>query len=71
MLVLARLGAAAMPRGAFALREVCVVLGGLSFQVGPVFSGRLVAVQLFLVLLVGGVLGRIFLLALILEMEPC
>ena len=71
MLVLARLArlAAAVPRGSLALGEVGVVLSGLAFEVGPVFAGRLVAVQLFLVLLVGGVLGRVLLLALVLEVK--
>ena len=49
-----------------AVVKVGVVFGGLALEVGPVLSGRLVAVQLFLVFLVGGVLRRILLLALIL-----
>ena len=46
--------------------EVGVVLGSLALEVGPVLAGRLVAVQLFFVLLVGCVLRGIFLLTLIL-----
>jgi hypothetical protein len=56
----------AMPGGLLAVGEVGVVLGGLAFEVGPVLSGRLVAVQLFLVLLVRRVLRRVLVLALVL-----
>jgi hypothetical protein len=50
---------AAVARRVLLAGEVGVVLGGLALEVGPVFSGRLVAVQLVLVVFLRSVLRRV------------